>query len=476
MQQLITGKHLPRRAFLRGAGAAVALPFLEAMAPAGRFARTAAAATDVTRLVCIEEVHGLAGCNEWGASRHLFAPAAEGSGFELPPDSALKGLEPFRDYLTIVSNTDVRMAEASSRAEVGGDHYRSSAVFLTQAHPRQTQGSDLFVGTSLDQRYAQRFGQATPMPSMQLCIENLDRLGGCPHNYSCAYTNSISWSSPSDPLPMIRDPRAAFEMLFGAGGAPAERAERLAARRSILDWILADAAAMRKALGPGDRRRMDRYLDHVREVERRIRIVEGRGGGPRAIPPAPLGVPESFSEHMRIMFDLQVLAMETDMTRVISFKTGRDFQNRVFPESGTSTPFHAASHHGGKPEKVLEFNKICRYRVGQLAYFLERLQDTVEGGRPLIDRVVILWGSPMADGNLHSHRRCPLLLLGKGGGVLAGNLHLRAKDGTPMANVMLALLQSLGMEMDRFGDSTGTFALDGRPAAAAAEARRAQPG
>ena len=330
----ITGKHLPRRTFLRGMGATVALPFLDAMAPAGRLGRAVAAATaDVTRLVCIEEVHGLPGCNEWGASRNLFAPVTVGADFELLPDNALKSLEPFREYLTIVSNTDVRMAEAFSPPEIGGDHFRSSAVFLTQSHPKQTQGSDLFVGTSLDQLYARRFGQATPMPSMQLCIENLDQAGGCTYNYSCAYTDSISWSSPSEPLPMIRDPRVAFEMLFGAGGTPEERAERRATRRSILDWILNDVAEVRKELGTVDRRRMDRYLDDVREVERRIQMVEGRneGGEPRALPDAPRGVPDSFSEHMQLMFDLQVLALETDMTRVISFKTGRDAQNRVFP-------------------------------------------------------------------------------------------------------------------------------------------------
>ena len=458
----ITGKHLPRRTFLRGMGATVALPFLDAMAPAGRFGRAVAAATaDVTRLVCIEEVHGLPGCNEWGASRNLFAPATVGGDFELVPDNALKSLEPFRDYLTIVSNTDVRMAEAFSPPEIGGDHFRSSAVFLTQSHPKQTQGSDLFVGTSLDQLYARRFGQATPMPSMQLCIENLDQAGGCTYNYSCAYTDSISWSSPSEPLPMIRDPRVAFEMLFGAGGTPEERAERRATRRSILDWILNDVAEVRKELGTVDRRRMDRYLDDVREVERRIQMVEGRndGGETRALPDAPRGVPDSFTEHMQLLFDLQVLALETDMTRVMSFKTGRDAQNRVFPESGTNRPFHPASHHGNNEERIMEFNTICQYRVAQLPYFVERLRDTMEGDASLLDKTAIVWGSPMADSNIHNHRRCPLILLGKANGHLTGNLHLKAADGTPMANAMLTLMQALGLEMDHFGDSTGTFAL-----------------
>ena len=457
----ISGKYLPRRTFLRGIGTTVALPFLDAMVPAGRSGATVLAAADTTRLVCIEEVHGLPGCNDWGADRHLFAPATVGQDFELVEDNPLKSLEPFRDHLTIISNTDVRMAEAFAPPEIGGDHFRSSAVFLTQSHPKQTQGSDLFVGTSLDQLYARQFGQSTPHPSMQFCIENLDQAGGCTYNYSCAYTDSISWVSPSDPLPMIRDPRVAFDMLFGAGGTPEERAERRATRRSILDWILTDVAEVRNELGAVDRRRMDRYLDNVREVERRIQLVERHNDGaePRELPDAPPGVPDSFSEHMQLMFDLQVLAMETDMTRVISFKTGRDAQNRVFPESGTNRPFHPASHHGNNERRIMDFNTICRYRVGQLPYFLERLQNTVEGEASLLDKTAIIWGSPMADGNIHNHRRCPLVLLGGANGHLTGNLHLRASDGTPMANAMLALMQSLGLELDGFGDSSGTFSL-----------------
>ena len=380
-----SGKYLPRRTFLRGIGTTVALPFLDAMVPAGRSGAAILAAADTTRLVCIEEVHGLPGCNEWGADRHLFAPATVGRDFELVEDNPLKSLEPFRDHLTIISNTDVRMAEAFAPPEIGGDHFRSSAVFLTQSHPKQTQGSDLFVGTSLDQLYASQFGQSPPLPSMQFCIENLDQAGGCTYNYSCAYTDSISWGSPSEPLPMIRDPRVAFDMLFGAGGSPEERAERRATRRSILDWILTDVAEVRNELGAVDRRRIDRYLDNVREVERRIQLVErhNEGAEPRELPDAPPGVPDSFSEHMQLLFDLPVLA----------------------PESGTSRPFHQASHHGNNERRIMDFNTICRYRVGQLPYFLERLQKTLEGGTSLLDKTAIIWGSPMADGNIHNHRR-----------------------------------------------------------------------
>ena len=461
--EFLTGQQMPRRTFLRGMGTAVALPFLEAMVPAGRGgARALAAAPERTRLVCIEEVHGLAGCNNWGASRHLFAPETTGRDFALVSDNPLKALEPYRDWLTIISNTDVRNAEAFALPEIGGDHFRSSAVFLTQSHPKQTNGSDVWAGTSLDQLYAQRSGQATPFPSMQFCIENLDQAGGCTYNYSCAYTDTISWASPNEPLPMIRDPRVAFDMLFGAGASADDRAARRGARRSILDWISGEVERTRRQLGAGDRIRLDRYLDNVREVERRIQAVEAhnRSGEPRELPDAPAGVPDSFTEHMRLMFDVQVLGLQTDMTRITSFKTGRDAQNRVFPECESKQPFHPASHHGNREERIVEFNKICKFRVGQLAYFLDKMKTTMDGDASLLEKTLIIWGSPMADPNIHNHRRCPLMLLGHANGLLKGGIHLKAEDGTPMANVMLALLHRLGLEdVKTFGDSTGEFEL-----------------
>jgi hypothetical protein len=457
----LTQKQFPRRTFLRGVGATVALPFLDAMVPAGR-SRAVAAATEKTRLICIEEVHGLAGCNNWGASKFLFAPEKTGRDFTFVPDNPFSTLEPFRNQMTLVSNTDARNAEAFALPEIGGDHFRSSAVFLTQSHPKQTQGSDLFAGTSLDQLYAKRAGQTTPLPSMQFCIENLDQAGGCTYNYSCAYTDSISWASPSEPLPMIRDPRIAFDMLFGSGNTPEERASRRETRSSILDWIGGEVERVRRSLGNGDRQRLDKYMDNVREIERRIQAVEAhnRSGEARALPDAPAGVPDSFSEHMRLLFDLQVLALQTDMTRIISFKIGRDAQNRVFPESGSTQPFHPASHHGNREDRIMEFNKICKYRVGQVAYLLEKMQGTMDGDASLLDKSMVIWGSPMADPNIHNHRRCPLALFGHANGALKGGVHLKAEDGTPMANVMLSAMQKLGMDdVKTFGDSTGVFAL-----------------
>jgi hypothetical protein len=298
---------------------------------------------------------------------------------------------------------------------------------------------------------------------MQFCIENLDQAGGCTYNYSCAYTDSISWASPSEPLPMIRDPRVAFDMLFGAGKTPADRAARRETRSSILDWIAGEVTRVRAQLGPGDRVRLDNYMDNVREIERRIQAVEvhNRSGETRELPDAPAGVPDSFSEHMRLLFDLQVLALQTDMTRVISFKTGRDSQNRAFPESGSNQPFHPASHHGNKEDRILEFNKICKYRTSQLAYFLDRMKNTMDGDASLLDKTLIIWGSPMADPNIHNHRRCPLALFGHANGHLKGGVHLKAPDGTPMANVMLRLLHDLGVDdVETLGDSNGEFSLD----------------
>ena len=300
------------------------------------------------------------------------------------------------------------------------------------------------------------------MPSMQFCIESLDQAGGCTYNYSCAYTDSISWASPNEPLPMIRDPRVAFDMLFGSGGSQQDRSERRKTRRSILDFISGEVADVRKELGVGDKARLDRYLTHVREIERRIEAIEARNnsGEQRALPDAPAGVPDSFAEHMKLMFDLQVLALETDMTRIISFKTGRDAQNRVFPESGINLPFHPTSHHGDREERIMDFNRINKFRVGQLPYLLDRLKATQEGDGTMLDKTLVVWGSPMADPNVHNHRRCPLILFGGANGALKGNLHIKAAADTPMANAFLTMGKILGMEdLKQFGDSTGELSL-----------------
>jgi len=457
---VITDKHLPRRTFLQGMGALVALPYLDAMIPVRRFWKRVPN-VDPTRLVCIEMVHGAAGCSPFGATQNFWSPVATGRAFDLAP-TALSPLESFRKHLTIISNTDVRMAEAYKPEEIGGDHFRSSAVFLTQSHPTQTESSDIFAGTSMDQLYARRFGQSTPIPSMQLCIEPVDRAGGCAYGYSCAYTDTISWASPTEPLPMIRDPRVAFDQLFGSGGTPEERSARRRTTGSILDWITGRVAELKRELSATDRRRMEQYLENIREIERRIQQTEARNssGEPRELPGAPAGVPDSFGDHVKLMFDLQVLAFESDMTRVFSLKAGRDASARVYPESGISTGFHPASHHGNNPKRVTEFFEINKYHVSLLPYFLERLKSTAEGDASLLDKTMIIYGSPMADSNVHNHRRCPLIVLGGANGRLEGNLHLKAPDGTPMSNAMLTLLHRLGVDdMASFGDSTDALSL-----------------
>jgi hypothetical protein len=457
---LMTQKPLSRRTVLKGMGVTMALPLLEAMMPA-RQAFGATAPGRKVRFVAVEMVHGSAGSSQIGIKKNLWAPSAVGRDFDLGGTS-LKSLEPFRDHLTIVSNTDVRNAEAFTAPEIGGDHFRSSAVFLTQMHPKQTQGSDVHVGTSLDQLYAQKYGQDTPIPSMQLCIENVDQAGGCSYGYSCTYTDSISWASPTQPLPMVRDPRVIFDQLFGVGATPGERRERRAEDRSLLDWLSGSVARLQKQLGAADRARLDDYLDNVREIERRIQKVEAynSSGEPRELPGAPIGVPDSFSEHVKLMFDLQALAFASDLTRVFAFKLGRDASNRTYPESGFKGAFHSSSHHGEREDRIMDFATINTYHVSMIPYLLEKLKNTPDGDSNLLENTLLVYGSPMGDSNLHNHKRVPFFLAGHAGGALKGGLHLRAADGTPLANVMLSVMHKLGLDQPSFGDSTGEFDLN----------------
>jgi hypothetical protein len=458
----LTGKHIHRRTFLRGMGAALGLPLLDAMVPAGRMRSSAAQALDRPRLIAMEQSHGAAGCNEWGATQNLWSPVDTGRDFDLDPTS-MRSLEPYRDYLTIISNTDARMAEAFKPQEIGGDHFRSTATFLTQAHAKQTEGSDVYVGTSLDQLYAARFGQDTPIPSMQLCIEPVDQAGGCPYNYSCVYTDSMSWKSPTDPLPMIQNPRQTFDQLFGAGGSATERAARLKMRGSMLDVLVTRISELQREIGGTDRDRLDQYLTDVRELERRIQLTEARNssGDEREIPEAPAGVPDSFREHIETMFDLQVLAFQQDLTRVFTLKLSRDASARVYPESGVNAGFHPLSHHANNEEEILRFGQLNSYHVSMVPYLLDKLKNTMDGGTPLLDKTVVVYGSAMGDPNIHNHRRLPLFFAGKANGKLDGGVHFKVPDGTPMANAFLSLLHILGLDdLESFGDSTGAMELN----------------
>ena len=455
----ITKKHISRRTILKGMGAAVSLPLLEGMVPAQTPMSQTAAAPKL-RVAGIEMVHGSAGASKYGAEQNMWSPADAGPDFDLTP-SAMSPLEPFRDYLTIVSNTDVVPAEAFVLSEVGADHFRSSAVFLTQSKPRMTEGSDVYVGTSMDQMYAQRF-QDTPIPSIQLCIEPVDIAGGCLYGYACAYRDTISWSSPSDPLPMARDPRIVFDQLFGAGGTPEERSARRQTDSSILDWITHEVARLKNDLGPNDQRRLTEYLDDVREIERRIQKIEvfNASGEAREIPAAPIGVPDSFEDHVKLMFDLQALGFAAGVTHVSAFKMSKDGTSRTYPDSGSRGSFHPASHFGTTPERIEDFNKINRYHVGMVPYFLEKLKNTPDGDGSLLDHTLVIYGSPMGNASVHNHKRCPLFMAGHANGALKGNTHVIAPDGTPMANAFLTLMHRIGFDdMETFGDSTGELSF-----------------
>jgi hypothetical protein len=461
----VTGKQLSRRTVLKGLGVAVALPALDAMTPA---VAARAAAPTPPRLIAIEMVHGAAGSSALGAEHHLWAPERVGPDFDLTPTS-LNGLAAFRQHLTIVSNMDVACAEPYTAREIGGDHLRSSAVFLTQTHPKLTDGADVEAGVSLDQIYAGRVGRATPVPSMQMCIEDVDQGGACGFPYACAYTDTISWAAPPKPLPMIRNPRVVFDELFGdlaAGESPdvqQARRARQADDRSILDWLGTAMTRLTRDLGPADRRRLADYLDNIREIERRLQAIEtfNASGETRQFPTAPAGVPDSFTEHLRLMFDLQVVALQSDVTRVLAFKLGRDNSNRVYPESGFTGAFHPTSHHSGTLEKILNFARLNQFHVGQLAYLLGRMRETPDGDGTLLDNSVVLYGSPMGDSNEHNHKRVPFFLAGHAGGRLAGGRHIKAAKGTPLANAMLGVLHALGADdITQFGDSDAALDLN----------------
>jgi hypothetical protein len=452
----ITKKHLSRRTLLRGLGVGVALPLLDSMVPAQTpLVKTAASARP--HLACIEIVHGAAGSTVDGSNKHYWSPAPPKEGADFEFSQILKPLEPFRDQVTIVSGTDLNPATAWVASEEGGDHFRSSAAFLTAGHAKMTEGADIFCGTSIDQMYAQQYCQDTPLPSIQLCIESVDGSGACDYGYSCVYSDTISWASPTTPLPMTRDPRQAFESLFGDGGTPAQRIARQEENGSILDLIRQDVARISKSLGASDRGRLDAYLDDVREIERRIQKIEqyNSNSAARALPAAPIGVPDSFEEHVKLMFDLQALAFMAGITRVSSFKMSRDVCQRTYPESGVKTSFHSCSHHGETPSKIAEFAKLNEYHVSKVAYFLEKLKNTPDGDGSLLDHSLVLYGSPMGDSNVHNHKRLPLFLAGHANGAFKGNRHVVTKDGTPMANVLLTVLHKLGIDARSIGDSTG---------------------
>ena len=438
---LISKRHLPRRAFLRGIGATIALPLLDAMVPA--MAQTPA---PKSRYSFLHVPHG--------ASPGYWRPTGAGKHWEL--SRILQPVAAFKDRLTVISGTDHRMATSLSPEESAGDHSRTAAVYLSAAHPKRTEGQDIYAGVTIDQVLAQKIGQESPLPSLELCIEDVGALGVCGVGYSCAYTNSIAWSSPTSPLPMERNPQVVFERLFGNGGTPEERAARKREDRSILDSVLADVQRLKRGLGPSDLARFEDYLADIREIERRIALAEQTAA-------VDFERPETaelpFDAHVKLMLDLQVLAFKADITRVATMMFSRDLSAKVYPESGVPDAYHALSHHQSDPVRMERYAKLNAYHMAMVGYFLDKLRSTPEGDSNLLDNSLVMFGSPMGNSNLHDHVDLPVLIAGTAAGRYEANRYVENPKGTPLANFFLTLADKEGVHLDSFGDSTGRMEI-----------------
>ena len=432
----ITKTALPRRTFLRGLGATVALPLLDAMLPAGTaLAQTAAAPRQRAGFIYIPH----------GADMASWTPAAAGTGFELSP--TLKTLEPFRDSLVVVSN--LRRAGGQSAM-----HAAAACGWLSGATPKRTEAEDYESGTTIDQVLARRLGEGSPFPSLEFATEDFTGyVGGCTPNYSCAYLNSISWSSPTTPLPMEINPRAAFERLFGDGGTEAARRRVLEDDGSILDSILTEARTLQSQLGTHDRAKVDNYLDHVREIERRIQRAEAAGRVDVTLD-KPLGIPDSFEAHTALMTDLLVVAFQADLSRVFTFMMSRELSQRTFSQLGINDPWHVVSHHGNRPEKLANNAKVNVLCLQMFARFLEKLQSTPDGDGSLLDHSLIFYGSGMANSNVHATDPLPMVAVGGGAG--RGYRHVVMPERTQIGNLWLSVANHFGSPVQTFGESTGT--------------------
>jgi hypothetical protein len=441
---IVTRKSLSRRTLLRGMGAALALPLLDGMIPA-LAALGKSAGRPFSRFSVVYVPNGI--------NMAHWTPAAEGA---LDLTSILQPLTPFRDRLTVVSGLASTPAMPLG-GEGTGDHVRASAAFLSGTHPRKTEGPDIRAGVSMDQIAAAAMGAETPLSSLELCLDSNDLLGACESGWSCAYANTLSWRTPTTPLPMENDPRLVFERLFGDvdNTTPEARAARLARNRSILDSLLPEVDRLDRRLGPGDRRKVDQYLDAVRDIERRIQSAEALGQRELPAVEKPMGVPATYAEHAKLMFDLQVLAFQTDTTRISTFMMSREVSPRTYPELGISDPHHGLSHHGGNPEKIALLTKVNTFHVQLFSHFLERLHATPDGDGTLLDHSTILYGCCISDGNQHLHTNLPILLAGGGAGTLQGGRHVRVAERTPLTNLELTLLDKLGVPAEQLGDSTG---------------------
>lgn len=444
----ITKKHLPRRTFLRGLGATIALPLLDSMVPA-LTAQEATAAKPVRRLGIVYVPNGIYMPN--------FTPLEQGTGFTLP--SILQPLAAYRDQMVVVTGLSNKMGDALP-GEGAGDHARAAGAYLTGVHPKKTEGADIRNGITADQVAAAELGKLTVLPSIEMIASEIDLvLGGqCEAGYSCAYMNTISWRSPTTPLPVENNPSVVFERMFGEGGTKEERLDRMKKKRSVLDRVNGDLTRLQQTLGAGDRLRVTEYLESVREIERRVRTAEEQNAqSTMPVPDRPTGIPTRFDEHVRLLYDLQWLAYQADLTRVFTLMYGRELNSRPFPEIGLNEPHHGMSHHGDNPANIEKYSRVNVFHMEQFAYFLDKLRNTPDGDGTLLDNTMLLYGAGFSNPNVHRHINLPLVLAGGGAGTLKGGRHLSHKvsDDVPMTNLLVSMLDKVGVQMDQLGDSTG---------------------
>jgi hypothetical protein len=438
----ITKQFLPRRTFLRGLGAGLALPLLDAMVPAlSALAKTAA--NPVRRLGFVYIPMGM--------NAAAWTPRAEGRIAELSP--SLASLMPFLDQVTVLTNLELR------NAYTAGNHASANCAFLSCSQAKRTEGSDYQLGTTIDQIAAKDIGKNTPIPSLEIGTDLIAQVGNCDNGFACAYQNNLSWSSSTTPLPTEADPRVVFERLFGDGGSPERRRAELRKSGSILDWMTEDMARLRRELGPGDQTRLGQYLDSVREVERRIQKAEQQKDGSLFLDlERPASVPAVWEDHVKLMFDLQVLALQADTTRVVTFQLARETSTRTYPHIGVPDPHHPVSHHSNDPEKLAKLAKINAHHVSLFAYLVEKLRATPDGDGSLLDHSIYMLGSGMGNPDVHDHSNLPIVLAGGGAGKLKGARHIKYEQQTPLANLHLTLLDKVGIHLESFVDSTGKVA------------------
>lgn len=449
---IITKKHLSRRTVLRGIGATLALPLLDGMVPAlSAMGKTAAKA--VNRLGVVFVPNGIV-APPWSGGVECWTPKLEGPGFEFT--QVLKPLEPFRDRVLVLSGLANHTGDARTN-EGSGDHARAQGTYLTGVHIKKTEGA-VEAGVSMDQIAARELGKETQLASLEIGLEP-NELSSCEPGYSCAYMSALAWQSSTTPLPGETNPRAVFERLFGASDStdPGARAALLRKNASILDGVIAKAAHLRQGLGPHDATKLSEYLEAVRDIERRIQKAEAQSVQELPSMDRPAGVPSSYEEYAKLMFDLQVVALQTDLTRVFTFIMGREFSQRPYPEIGVPDNHHTVSHHQNDPVKIAKLIKINSYHVQLFSYFIEKLKATPDGDGSLLDNIMVLYGSGLGNSDLHLHWELSTLLVGGGAGQISGGRHIRYPKDTPMMNLQLTMLNKMGIPVERIGDSSGTF-------------------